>query len=378
MPHITGYSERGLVNALFESILSSSDPQMVMSRLLETATLTNRKSVIKYRVGSPIRDFEVFIEPSLSQFGNPDVVLLLDREPSEGESNTVDRIGPYTDVIFIEAKIEGFEQSVNRKPDLRRNHSTVLHELFLKARFAHYLRNNEKSVYDGIPVYDHDVKAQGKNYSRTVGTDPLVLELVELMKGCQTYFFALTTDRGYPATKRTGSFGTGVRIGQWLERIRAANEKTDPALHPGWVSGWWEELTYLWSWHDVLDEARKFVTSGERSMQRCLETIERNKSKFKFPSLDDKRLIQMLTDFASRAGLKDRGGRRSPDRKTFYKNGKAKFTCRIADSFDGPVMETYLLMPDKTRSELTVPFRDIETFVRSGVLSDQLKQITNV
>lgn len=380
MPHIMGYSERGLVNALFESILAAADPVAVLTKMLETATLVeNRHSVVKFRLYSPIRDFKVFVEPSLSQFGNPDVLLLLNREPKEGDSLTTDRVGPYTDAIFIEAKIEGFEQSVNRSPELRENASTVLHELFLKARFAHYLRTDEERIHAGVPVYDADLEdkpRKKKLYARTVGTDRQVLDLVDQMRGCHFYFFALTTDRGHPASEIAGSFHTGTRIGELEEKIRAANVKADPDLHDGWVKGWWEELSFLWSWHDLREEAQWYASSVEPAMQRLMETIEWNRSKFRFPSLHDGQLNRLLADFALKAGLDERGGRKNPDHRTFYKNRKAKFTCRIADSFDGPVLETYLLMPDKTRPEVTVPFRDLETFVNEGAQSKELNMLT--
>jgi len=366
MPEIMGYSERGLVNALFESILASADPTAVLTRLLQTATLVeNRHSVVKYRLRSPIRDFKVFIEPSLSQFGNPDVVLLLDREPIPGEGTPAEDAGEYSDVIFIEAKIEGFAQSVERSPVLHKNASTVLHELFLKARFTHYLLRDEERIHSGVPVYADDMKDPAKPYARKVGSDPVVLDLVEQIRGCNPWFFALTTDRGHPASPHEGSFLTGNVIGELQRKIRAANEVADPSITEGWVGGWWEELTYLWSWHDMLAEAQDLVASGEPAMQRLLETMEWNRPKFTFPTVHDDVLDRLLGEFTSREDLEE-GDRKSPDRKTFYKGGRARFTCRIADSFEGPVLETNLLSPEGKRRKVKVPSKDIEQHTRGG------------
>jgi hypothetical protein len=72
-----GYSERGVVNAVFETIASHPEGAKILDDLLGRMVLwENRYSVRRF--ANPERrlvDFEIFVEPSLSDFGNPDVVV---------------------------------------------------------------------------------------------------------------------------------------------------------------------------------------------------------------------------------------------------------------------------------------------------------------
>ena len=98
-----GYSERGVVNAVFEVIACHPNGNEVLGDLLgRLVRWQNRERV--HRFVDPNRrlvDFEIYIEPSLSDYGNPDVLVLATYEPS-------DRGKLQREAFFIEAKMEPF------------------------------------------------------------------------------------------------------------------------------------------------------------------------------------------------------------------------------------------------------------------------------
>jgi len=370
MPSVMDYSERGLVNSLFESILQAHDPCSLLTELLETATMVESGGGChKYQSYSKLQDFTVFIEPSLSQFGNPDVVLLLDYEKNSAQEQ--DRRIPLSSVVvFIEAKIESFMQSLRKKP-LDRNSSSILHELFLKARLHRYLTEDisGKSPFTGVPVYSADLVYKNGAYNRKVGADPQVLDLVEKIKGRKAYYFGLTTDRGHQAAQWPEQYDTGNEIAKQIERICQANIATDPDDLQG-LSFTMKESMFVWSWHDLYDYAK---TSPQ--MERFIKAVEWNLRKFSFKHLQDPSLNFLLKEWSNRLGLIESKRDESGERQTFNKDKKAVFTCRIADSFEGQALEVMLRKPDGSRPNMLIPFEHISEFLLEDRLSDRLRTV---
>ena len=130
---ILGYSERGMINSLFYEIFYRDDRNGLMQKLLSTIQFKNDD--IKLLVS----DSKIYIEQSLSDFGDSDAILLID-----GISNK------YT--VFIEAKVKTsqrkswsmeevvrkFEQGLEHEVDS----SNLITQLVYKSWLVKALRDN--------------------------------------------------------------------------------------------------------------------------------------------------------------------------------------------------------------------------------------------
>lgn len=94
---VFGYSERGIIDALFYSIYFSKGTNLTSNLLLKNLLEKTRMPLIGDREWGNILegfdDYEVYIENTMSEFGDPDVVILCKKE------------GNYAGCIFIEAKV---------------------------------------------------------------------------------------------------------------------------------------------------------------------------------------------------------------------------------------------------------------------------------
>src|SRR3990170_1991556 len=75
---VTGYSERGAVNALFYDLVHSGEPLHLLGQLLGLAGFS-----VPEQLGTGLTDAHVLIEQSLSDFGDADAILLLDAGTSK-------------------------------------------------------------------------------------------------------------------------------------------------------------------------------------------------------------------------------------------------------------------------------------------------------
>ena len=90
---IIGYSERGAINALFYEIAYSDKSLQLTKELL---ALADCPSLVKFCQN--LTEVKVFIEQSLSDFGDADVILLLDAGDKKG-------------VVFLEAKVKSSQRN---------------------------------------------------------------------------------------------------------------------------------------------------------------------------------------------------------------------------------------------------------------------------
>lgn len=85
---VTGYSERGALNALLYEIAYSKRACALLEQFLSLAHFPRNK-----KIGSDFTKVEILIEQSLSDFGDADAILLL----NSGDGKTA---------VFLEAKIK--------------------------------------------------------------------------------------------------------------------------------------------------------------------------------------------------------------------------------------------------------------------------------
>lgn len=173
---IIGYSERGAMNALFYQIaFYKEEGNLHMREFFRLAGFDNPEE---------FSDFEIYNEFSLSQFGNPDLVIIAKR-------------GNEKVAFFIEAKVaacKGFKISSSKKEfekDLRntsnrkRNTSNLFYQLKQKAVFfkKRYTFPNQREKVD-----------TGKK-QKSIGNNPIVRAFVDLLKECsEAKFIAILPD----------------------------------------------------------------------------------------------------------------------------------------------------------------------------------------
>ena len=281
------YSERGLVNALFDFVISAEHPDALWADLIKRSLLwysalmepTARSTDSRL----PIQTLSVYVEPSLSMFGTPDAVVLVDYKTGPNESHP-------GDVFFIEAKLETFASS-SKGTDFKSNCSSVLHELFLKARF-HELAQRPSATESvrthslltpGVLIYQNDTK------SRKIGKDPQVVELAQAIAKRSAYFVSLTTDETPPV----GALWPMElqEVPRMLQEIHSVNEhaqSVDPHVSYGNPLGGWIETSLHLGWDQV------WLWAEVHGLSRVTRAIEENRMKFKCRPIE---LPQQIRDF---------------------------------------------------------------------------------
>ncbi|MCX5829663.1 MAG: hypothetical protein NTV58_16965 [Deltaproteobacteria bacterium] len=182
---IMGYSERGVINALFYEIAYSGKSLQLSKELL---TLADCPSLVEF--GQSLTEVRVFIEQSLSDFGDADAILLLDAGDKKG-------------VVFLEAKVKSsqrnewklkleFEKFISdcNKGDKKLSSSNLFTQLYHKHRFLNGLSDIE-GLKKGIDFPKCSTKG-----TRKIGNNPVVLFAVKEIKSYRNnaWYIALVPD----------------------------------------------------------------------------------------------------------------------------------------------------------------------------------------
>ena len=274
-----GYSERGLVNAIFESVLSHPEGATILARLLQRAwrlpwmypdgSSRDAYPHTPWPQGATIERAEVFVEHSLSDFGEPDAVIFMTGRLASGALETK--------AYMLEAKRETWSRNVRHQAkELQQNASSILHELFLKSRLNSYLPHELNQLiktdsHPGVRVYAQD----SKNY-RHIGQDPMVRQLVERLAqpALPCFFLALTTtpNPSPEEASRPDGWQTGLAMARDIARITLENDLDGSTSADRVGNGWLEATSHL-SWDDVAAWAL------EEGLERVTRTLEENATK---------------------------------------------------------------------------------------------------
>ncbi|MCP4351676.1 MAG: hypothetical protein GY795_39930 [Desulfobacterales bacterium] len=181
--NITGYSERGIINSLFYEIRYSASAESLLEEIISIAQFP---FIDKPQL--QIKNAELFIEQSFSDFGDADALMLLSTQN-----------GPKS--VFMEAKVkssadwtidkeytkflEGAETGVNS--------SNLFTQLYHKVRLVDGLRQK-----DGINALQSGLsfpKCSSKKL-RKIGQNRIVLSAVEQLEKYidDTYYIAILPD----------------------------------------------------------------------------------------------------------------------------------------------------------------------------------------
>lgn len=170
---ILGYSERGAVNALFYDIAHSETPLRLLKEFLELAGFS-----VAEKLGGELTSAEVMIEQSLSDFGDADVVLLLEA-------------GQAKSVVYIEAKVKSFQTkswTLDRELEKFKKGLESQHELSSSNLFTqlfHKCRLNEcLNMEDGIARLENGIEFPSCSTKglRKIGKNVIVKKAVDKIR----------------------------------------------------------------------------------------------------------------------------------------------------------------------------------------------------
>lgn len=168
---ILGYSERGVINSLFYEMKFSKNNLQHLSDFLSMISFPNRD--IKFK----LKEAKVLIEQSFSDFGDADLVLLVNNNGNK-------------QVIFIEAKVKTFQKPEwtieNEYKQLQKgilqnkvvSSSNLFIQIYHKLRLSQTLLqcNGLNQLKNGIKF----PKCSSKKYRR-IGSNKVVLNAVKLL-----------------------------------------------------------------------------------------------------------------------------------------------------------------------------------------------------
>ena len=181
---IIGYSERGAMNALFYGMAFKED-ENAMKEFLKLAGISD---VDNYS------NFELYMEFSLSDFGDPDLVIKANK-------------GGKSVVIFVEAKVSDCSRyslntafkthvdNIGKQEFVNGETSNLFFQLRLKNRFFKTINEIPKSeekyerkVNESNEDFDK-IAMTGKELYRSIGNNPVVRKFVDEIRNCQSALY---------------------------------------------------------------------------------------------------------------------------------------------------------------------------------------------
>lgn len=185
---IIGYSERGAMNALFYGMAFKED-ENAMKKFLDLAGISD---VDNYS------NFKLYMEFSLSDFGDPDLVIMANK----GEKESV--------VIFVEAKVSDCSSyslnkafkthvdNIGKQEFVDGETSNLFFQLRLKNRLFKTIKEipkseekYERNVNESNEDFDKIAmtRKKGKDVYRSIGNNPVVRRFVDEIRNCQSALY---------------------------------------------------------------------------------------------------------------------------------------------------------------------------------------------
>ena len=204
---IIGYSERGAMNALFYGIALKEDKQS-MNKFLKAAGIEEEYI-----------DYTVYSEFSLSDFGDPDMVIIADKENGK------------KDVIFIEAKV-----SVGKKfilSEQYKNHNEYVNQdeyqsgqssnLFFQLRQKYYFFETKGKVDE---QKDFEIQSLIKYYDqkqtgvRRIGNNEVVLKFMDEIKECDFAHYIAIIPKSEESYDYKNEYGFDIHFIYWEDLVK--------------------------------------------------------------------------------------------------------------------------------------------------------------
>jgi hypothetical protein len=182
--NVLGYSERGIINALFHEISYSGNADQLFHLLISLASFPFTKG------RPPAGKVDLFIEQSFSDFGDADALALIKSEAGRGCS------------LFIEAKVKPFQANdwliadefdeFQKGLQKQVSSSNLFTQLYHKVRLVKGLANGGiLKLQEGVPFPSWSSKQL-----RKIGSNGVVLNASRRLQDytAQSFFLALIPD----------------------------------------------------------------------------------------------------------------------------------------------------------------------------------------
>ena len=184
---VTGYSERGAVNALLYEIAYSNEALPLLEQFLGLAHFPEAK-----RIGTGLTDVHVLVEQSLSEFGDADARLLLDAGGTKTAVFLEAKVKTsQADAWTLEQEFENFTRGC--LTDRKLSSSNLFTQIYHKARLMEGLRSS------GIQCLQTGLRfsAASTRGVRRIGTNPVVARAVETIDPYRedVWFLSLVPDK---------------------------------------------------------------------------------------------------------------------------------------------------------------------------------------
>ena len=201
--NIVGYSERGVINALFYSIALNKD-EKAMKEFLSLAGITNNYN-----------EYKLFSEFSLSEFGSPDFVIIADNK----------------DVYFIEAKVScgqkfDLKEQKQRHDNYIRNKEHVFghaSNLFFQLRLKDYFFKHKILKIDNNDLNLPTEILKSRRGDRKEGKNVVVNKFIEELKDKNAYYIAIIpecTNFEKPLEVKYNEYNMSICYVTWESLIR--------------------------------------------------------------------------------------------------------------------------------------------------------------
>jgi hypothetical protein len=192
--NIIGYSERGIMNAIAYTIGKNVEDFKEFIKLAKTP--------LELEDENNISRFDLYIEHSLSDFGDADMIALVYYKNYENEEK------PKT-AIFFEAKVKTYKpktwllkevyndfkvNSMVKNENYDGYFSNLYYQLYAKKLFFENRKNEDKKLTDGVddPLCE---LIDNKTKKRKIGDNGVVLNLKDKFNKCtQAYYIAIVPE----------------------------------------------------------------------------------------------------------------------------------------------------------------------------------------
>lgn len=176
MGKILFYGERGIVNGIVLDIKESIEKQKAFLRVIRFPN-----GVILPWIDNII-SMDFVVEPSFSEFGNPDLIMIAQEENKNRH------------VLFVEAKVSCYDDAAIKIPALFKNNASRINvQLALKFRFVQAYKKYPNNEY----IEEDEYVAEGFNeIPRRIKNREMIKMCNENFKNAVDYsFIALTNDK---------------------------------------------------------------------------------------------------------------------------------------------------------------------------------------
>ena len=178
---INFYGERGIVNSIV--LFLAQNDNNLKGFLNSIRFINNKQCFCNINENISITDIHYWVELSLSQFGNPDLIIDF-------------KMNDKTHILFIEAKLTDFIKASSKGIIDFKDSSLLNIQLLLKERFVQALNNEKNNGKDRTRIEEKDIKETDlKREKRALGKQSILEKIKYFNKDCIFYYIGLVTNK---------------------------------------------------------------------------------------------------------------------------------------------------------------------------------------